>query len=336
MPNFNDIVGHNKLKHHLQAAIEKDKVSHAYIINGEQGAGKRLIASVFSKTLQCSSPIINENEINPCGICKSCMQAESGNHPDIIWVTHEKYSIGVDDIRKQVNNDIGIKPYSSPYKIYIINEAEKMTEQAQNALLKTIEEPPAYGIILLLTNNTSPILSTILSRCVLLDLKAIKEEKVVGFLMEKYGIPDYAAKLAAQFSQGNIGKAIRYGTSTDFMQIKEEVLHLLKYIDEMEISEIIDSIKNLSEYKLQINDCIDFMQLWYRDVLMLKITNDPNMLLFKEQYRFLLEQAKRRGYEEVENIMNAMDKAKIRLKANVNFDITMELMLLTLKECRND
>ncbi len=336
MPNFNDIVGHKKLKQHLQTAIEQNKVSHAYIINGEQGAGKRLIASVFSKTLQCSDPRKDAQGINPCGKCKSCMQTDSGNQPDIIWVTHEKYSIGVDDIRIQINNDIGIKPYSSPYKIYIINEADKMTEQAQNAILKTIEEPPLYCVIILLTNNTSHILPTILSRCVLLDLKAIDEDKIVHYLMEKYEIPDYAAKLAAQFSQGNIGKAIRYGTSNDFMQIKEDVLHLLKYIDEMEISEIIDSIKNLSEHKLQINDCIDFMQLWYRDVLMLKVTNDPNMLLFKEEYHFLSEQAKRRGYEEVENIMNAMDKAKVRLNANVNFDITMELMLLTLKECRND
>lgn len=336
MPDFKDIVGHSRLKKHLQAAIGQDKISHAYIINGEQGAGKRLVASVFAKTLQCSNPQRVGQEINPCGVCKSCIQAESFNHPDIIWVSHEKYSIGVDDIRSQVNQDIGIKPYNSPYKIYIINEAERMTEQAQNAILKTIEEPPSYAVIFLLMNNTSHILPTILSRCVLLDLKAVEEEKVATYLMKKYGVPDYAAKLAAQFSQGNIGKAIRYGTSNDFMQIKEDVLHLLKYIDQMEISEIIDSIKNLSEHKLQINDCLDFMQLWYRDVLMLKVTNDPNMLLFKEEYHFLSEQARRRGYEEVENIMKAMDKAKIRLNANVNFEITMELMLLTLKESRND
>lgn len=336
MPGFNDIVGHEKLKQHLQAAITHNKVSHAYIINGEQGSGKKLVASVFAQTLQCENPKHDGTGVSPCGVCKSCLQAESMNQPDIIWVTHEKYSIGVDDIRTQVNNDIGIMPYSSPYKVYIINEAEKMTEQAQNAILKTIEEPPEYGIILLLTDSTSHVLNTILSRCVLLDLKAVKEDEIVRYLVTKYSIPDYAAKLAAQFSQGNIGKAIRYGTTSDFMQVKEDVLHVLKYIDEMEISEIIDAIKKLSEHKLQVNDCIDFMQLWYRDVLMLKVTNDPNMLLFKEEYHFLSQQAKRRGYEEVEIIMKAMDKAKVRLNANVNFELAIELMLLTLKECRND
>ncbi len=331
MASFGDVVGHETIKKHLQSAIEQNKVSHAYIINGEQGAGKKRIASIFAQTLQCE-----EKGTNPCGKCKSCVQAESGNHPDIIWVTHEKYSIGVDDIRVQVNNDMSIKPYSSPYKIYVISDADKMTEQAQNALLKTIEEPPEYGMIILLTNNRNKLLSTISSRCVLLDLRAVLEDDIVTYLMEKQGIPDYAARLAAQFSGGNIGKAIRYGTAGDFMEIKEEVLHLLKYIDQMEISEIISAIKKLSEHKLEINDCIDFMQLWYRDVLMLKVTNDPNMLLFKEEYRYLAEQVKGSGYDQVETIIQAMDKAKLRISANVNFEIAMELMLLTLKECRND
>lgn len=330
MPTFNNIIGHDRIKQHLQAAIEQNKVSHAYIMNGEQGAGKKLTATVFAQALQCE-----EKDSKPCARCRSCIQAESGNHPDIIWVTHEKYSIGVDDIRKQVNQDIGIKPYIGPYKIYIIDEADKMTEQAQNAILKTIEEPPEYGIVILLVNNINHMLSTILSRCVRLDFKAVKEEEIVKYLMEVHSVPDYMAKLSAQFSQGNIGKAVRYGTSGEFLEIKEEVLHLLKYIDDMRITEIIEAVKRLSEHKLKINDCIDLMQLWYRDVLMLKVTNDPNMLLFKDEYHFLLKQTKDSSYEQIETIIKAMDKAKIRLEANVNFDITMELMLLTLKECRN-
>lgn len=330
MPTFNNIIGHDRIKQHLQAAIEQNKVSHAYIMNGEQGGGKKLTAAVFAQALQCE-----EKDAKPCARCRSCIQAESGNHPDIIWVTHEKYSIGVDDIRKQVNQDIGIKPYIGPYKIYIIDEADKMTEQAQNAILKTIEEPPEYGIVILLVNNINHMLSTILSRCVRLDFKAVKEEEIVKYLMEVHSVPDYMAKLSAQFSQGNIGKAVRYGTSGEFLEIKEEVLHLLKYIDDMRINEIIEAVKKLSEHKLKINDCIDFMQLWYRDVLMLKVTNDPNMLLFKDEYHFLLKQTKDSSYEQIENTIKAMDKAKIRLEANVNFDITMELMLLTLKECRN-
>lgn len=328
---FNSIIGHDQIKQHLQTAIEQKKISHAYILNGEQGMGKKLIASVFSETLQCE-----DKGINPCGLCKSCIQAESKNNPDIRWITHEKYSIGVDDIRKQINNDIGIKPYSGPYKIYIIPDADKMTEQAQNALLKTIEEPPEYAVILLLTENIDYMLQTILSRCVVLNLKPVKQKLIEKYLMERCSVPDYVAKLSAAFSQGNVGKAIRYSTSGDFLEMKEDTLHLLKYIDDLEVSEIVDAIKRLSAHKLEINDCLDIMQLWYRDILMFKVTNDPNALLFREEYRFISGQAKKRSYEGIETIIEAMDKAKHRLKANVNFDIAIELMLLTIKECKND
>ena len=166
MPGFDAIVGHDKIKEHLKNAIQMDKISHAYILNGAQGIGKKTIASVFAQAVQCE-----EGKAEPCGKCHSCIQAQSGNQPDIIWVKHEKpASIGVEDVRLQINSDILIKPYSSRYKVYIIDEAEKMTVQAQNALLKTIEEPPAYGIIILLTTNADSFLPTILSRYVSISL----------------------------------------------------------------------------------------------------------------------------------------------------------------------
>ena len=155
---FQDVIGQEKITGHLQNAIRMQKVSHAYLIQGEQGSGKKMLASIFAKTLQGE-----EKGIEPCGKCRSCKQADSYNHPDIRWITHEKATIGVDDIRLQLNNDILIKPYSSDYKIYIIEDAEKMTEQAQNAMLKTIEEPPEYVIFLFATTDPQKILPTILS-----------------------------------------------------------------------------------------------------------------------------------------------------------------------------
>ena len=222
MQDFHQIIGHESIIEHLKNAIQAKKVSHAYLFQGEEGMGKKLIASVFAKTLQCE-----EGGIEPCNHCKSCMQMDSGNHPDIIWVTHEKASIGVDDIRLQVNGDIMVKPYNSLYKIYIIDEAEKLTEQAQNALLKTIEEPPEYAVIILLANNINSILATILSRCVQLNLKPVEKSAIKEFLMTQYKIPDYAAGIAADFSGGNVGKAIKYASSEESMKIKDNVLHLL-------------------------------------------------------------------------------------------------------------
>lgn len=330
MQNFGLIIGHESIIEHLQNAISSRKVSHAYIICGEEGMGKKLLAGVFAKTLQCE-----EGGIEACNRCKSCMQYDSGNHPDIIWVTHEKASIGVDDIRVQVNADIHVKPYNSPYKVYIIDSADKLTEQAQNALLKTIEEPPEYAIILLLVNNISSMLPTILSRCVLLNLRPVDKQQIKEYLMTRHHIPDYKAEMAAAFSGGNVGKAIKYASSEEFDQMKENVLHILKYIDEMELHEIVSGLKTLTSNKASIEDYIDLMLLWYRDVLMYKATMNPDLLLYREELTFLKIQANTRSYEGVENIIKAMEKAKIRLKANVNFDIAIELMLLTIKENSN-
>jgi DNA polymerase-3 subunit delta' len=327
MQGFEQIIGHDSIIRHFQNAISSQKLSHAYILHGEEGMGKKTLAAAFAKTLQCE-----EKGIVSCNRCKSCMQVESGNQPDIIWVTHEKISIGVDDIRLQVNGDIQVKPYSSPYKIYIIDEAHKLTEQAQNALLKTMEEPPEYAIILLLVSNISYLLPTILSRCVQLNLKPVDKTEIKEFLMSRHQVPDYVAEMAAAFSSGNVGKAIKYASSPDFEKMKSDVLHLLKYIDEMELHEIISGLKTLTANKPIIEDYIDLMILWYRDVVMYKATMDPNLLLYKEERSFIHNQAKIRSYENIEKIINAMEKAKIRLKANVNFDIALELMLLTIKE----
>jgi DNA polymerase III, delta'' subunit len=330
MQGFEQIIGHESIKQHLQNAIMSHKVSHAYIFHGEEGMGKKELAVAFAKTLQCE-----EAGILSCDRCKSCIQVDSGNHPDIIWVTHEKVSIGVDDIRLQVNADIQVKPYNSPYKIYIIDDADKLTEQAQNALLKTIEEPPEYAVILLLVSNISVILPTILSRCVVLNLKTIDKQVVKDFLMSKHQIPDYMAEVAAGFSGGNVGKAIKYASSEDFEQMKSNVLHILKYIDDMELYEVISGLKFLTANKNNIDDYIDLMIMWYRDVLMFKATKDPDLLLYKDELSYINKQANTRSYEGIEKILKAMEKAKIRLKANVNFDIAIELMLLSIKESCN-
>lgn len=330
MQGFQQIVGHENVIQHLQNAIASGKVSHAYILHGEEGSGKKTIATALAKTLQCE-----EGKSTSCNHCVSCMQVDTSNHPDIIWVTHEKASIGVDDIRNQLNGDIQIKPYSSRYKIYIINSADKLTEAAQNALLKTMEEPPEYAIIILLVNNINRLLSTILSRAVLLNLRPIDKQIIKEFLMVKQHVPDYMARIAADFSGGNVGKAIKYASSEEFEKMKDDILHLLKYIGEMQISEIIAGLKTITANKTVIDDYLDLILLWYRDILMLKATNDPNLLLYKEEYQFIKQQANILSYDQIENIINSVEKAKLRLRANVNFDIAIELMLLTIKENSN-
>ena len=328
MATFHDIIGQEQIKEHLQNAISAKKISHAYIINGEKSSGKEFIARVFAMTLQCE-----KGGTEPCQECHSCKQALSDNQPDIIYVSHEKpNTISVDDIRAQINNDIAIKPYSSPYKIYIMNEAEKMTPQAQNAILKTLEEPPEYAVIMLLTSNVNSLLPTILSRCVVLNMKPVADELVRNYLMHQLQVPDYKAEVCVAFARGNIGKAKSLASSEDFDNIKNEALSLLKYIQDMDLSEITAAIKKITEYKLQINDYLDLIAIWYRDVLLFKATSDVNHLVFREEISAIRRVAQRSSYEGIEEVIEALDKAKRRLDANVNFELIMELLMLEIKE----
>ena len=317
MAKFTDIIGQEQLKEHLQNAIAMNKVSHAYLINGERSSGKEFAAKVFAAALQCE-----KGGTEPCGECHSCIQEKSGNQPDIIFVSHDKpNTIGVEDIRTQINNDIGIKPYSSPRKIYIMNEGEKMTVQAQNALLKTLEEPPEYAVILILTTNVDALLPTILSRCVVLNMKPVPDHKVKKYLMEELQIPDYKANICVAFARGNIGKAKMLASSEEFEKVKEEAVTLVKYINDMDISEVVKAIKKISEYQFDVTDYLDILSVWYRDVLLFKATKDANSLIFKNEIQYIRKVA-----------VKALQQAKRRLEANVNFDLTMELLLLTIQE----
>lgn len=328
MAGFRDIIGQEQMKEHLCNALSSGKVSHAYVISGEKSSGKEFIAKVFSMALQCE-----RDGAEPCQECGSCKKALSGNHPDIIHITHEKpNTISVEDIRTQVNVSVGIKPYGSGRKVYIVAEAEKMTVQAQNALLKTLEEPPEYVVILLLTSNVNALLSTILSRSVVLNMKPVPDDLVKEYLCGQLHVPDYQAEVCAAFARGNIGKAKALASSEDFEKIKAEALSLLKYIQDMDLTEIVSAVKKITEYKMEINDYLDICAIWYRDALLFKATNDVNHLIFREELQALRRTAQRSSYEGIETIIGALDTAKKRLDSNVNFELVMELLMMTIQE----
>ena len=324
---FQEILGNEMIKEHFLKAIESHRISHAYILTGEEGTGRKSIANAFAMTLLCE-----KGGTEPCMVCHSCKQALSGNHPDLIYVTHEKpASIGVDDIREQINDTIQIRPYSSYYKIYIVDEAEKMTVQAQNALLKTIEEPPSYAVIILITTNQEAFLPTILSRCVQLKLKPLKDFTVKSYLTEHLKVPEKDAELCAAFARGNLGKAIHLAASEEFKELYRRVMSLLKNVGSMDIGMLLDCIREIKEQNFDIYEVLDLMQLWYRDVLMYKVTKDMNLLVFKDEYRMINETGQKIDYAGLEAILAAIDTARTRLEANVNLDLAMELLLLTMK-----
>lgn len=167
MYSFKEIEGNEHIIKSMRRAVKNKMVSHAYIISGAEGSGKKLIASAFAKALLC-----DERADEPCCKCVSCRTFDGGNNPDMIYVYPKKTkALSVDDVREQITSDVNIKPYNHDYKIYMIPKADTLTVQAQNALLKTLEEPPEYAVFILLAENTAAFLPTVLSRCVLFDIK---------------------------------------------------------------------------------------------------------------------------------------------------------------------
>lgn len=325
---FKDIVGHEDIIRHFRSSIEMDKISHAYIINGEVDSGKKMLAKAFVATLQCE-----EGGVEPCGTCKSCLKISTGNHPDVTIVTHEKPNvISVEEIREKVVESIYTKPYESKYKIYVIPDAHLMNAQAQNALLKTIEEPPEYGIIILLTSNLNRLLETVLSRCIVLNTKPIRERDMLQHLVKELGLTEEKAYFCLDFAQGNLGKAIKLATNSEYVQVIDSVVGVLKKIQDMDVDDLASALEQIQKFKMSINDYMDLMMMWYRDVLMLKVTGNIDKLLFKGEYSTMKKQAQVHSYKAIEDKIDAIARAKRRLDVNANFDVTMELLLLTLKE----
>lgn len=329
MPDLKDILGNEILKEHFRTAVKQNKVSHAYIIEGEKGSGKKMIAAAFAKILQCE----NRQVPTACGTCASCIQVEHKNHPDVIWVNHEKPSvISVKEIREQVVNTIDIMPYKGPYKIYIVDEAEKMNLAAQNAILKTIEEPPSYGIILLLTANRGAFLPTILSRCILLSVKPVPDQEIKDYLVNTLHVPEPAAEFCVGFSMGNMGKAVDAALSEEFLELRQFSISVLQYIHEAEPFELAGQVKGLKKWKESAGDFLDIMLMWFRDVLVLKLADGEKEIIFRDEYSFIRKQSDRLSFEALNDIFLEIEHARARLRANVNYDTVLEVLLMFVRD----
>lgn len=325
---FKGIVGHEDIIAHFKSSIETGNVAHAYIISGDAGSGKKALAYAFAETLECEA-----GGTEACGTCQSCLQVSTGNYPDIITVTHEKPNlISVDEVRDQLINTIDIKPYKGKYKIYIISDAELLNVQAQNAMLKTIEEPPAYAVILLLTTNLDKLLETVKSRCLKLQTKPIRERDVLAYLTNVMGLTKEKAYFCLDFAQGNLGKAIKLAGNDEYAAIVDSVVGVLAHIDEMDVETLGKAVKDIEQFKMSMNDYMDLMMMWYRDAMMLKVTGNVDKILFKNEFSTLKKQAGKLTFKSIEDKIDAIAKAEQRLLANANFEVTIELLLLTLKE----
>lgn len=332
---FSDIIGQEEMKAFFVRAKQQNKVSHAYIISGEDNSGKMKMAEAFANYLLCQ-----DAESDSCGTCNVCSKVSSRNHPDIIYVRAEEGSdakkssgkLKVDDIRFQLNSTMSIRPYESEKKVYIVEHAETMNEQAQNALLKTIEEPPEYAVIILLTNNANVFLQTVLSRCILLEMKPVKDEMIYRYLVDDCQLPDYRAREIVAFSQGNIGKAKLLSRSEEFDEMKKSVLSQMLNVSSMNQYDMQKAAKDLKDYENVIDNYLDLVMVFYKDVLLYKATKGRGKIAFESEKLKIGKIAAQVSYRGLNNIFDEISEVRSQLKANVKYDLVIENMLRTMKE----
>ncbi|MDO4285490.1 MAG: DNA polymerase III subunit [Eubacteriales bacterium] len=331
MHGFTQIIGQPKITAHLQKALRTGNISHAYLLTGERESGAEWIAEAFSAALQCEHPVEKEGLLEACGTCLSCAQAQSGSQPDIIWTEHAKpNTIGVDDIRK-MRSDVQIKPYRSEHKIYIVRDAQKMTPQAQNALLKTLEEPPAYAVILLLADGPGTFLPTVLSRCILLQMQPVPETALTQWLEREKGIPAGKAALYAGFAGGSLGRAATLAEDPAFGELCAETVEMLRRLPTMDSHDIAQAAASLAGREDDLAAVLSFLQTWYRDVLLCKALGEADHLIFAEEVQYSKEAAARISYEGLQKITEAFDLAARRRKAGGNAALILELLFLEIR-----
>lgn len=325
MYTFEEIGGNTPLVEQLRRSAASGRSSHAYLFLGGAGAGKRLIANTFAKALQC------EGEKRPCDSCKSCHAFNHGNHPDVIYFQPLKNgkTYTIEDVREQLLETVDLKPFQYEKKIYIIEKADTLNIQSQNALLKTLEEPPAHVVFLLLAERAETFLPTILSRVVVMKIRPLSAETIADYLMQAGHLAEESHILSA-YAQGRIGQALELVEDEGFREMRQDILGKLEALPSMSEGDAYLLAKDLEGYKNDLR-FLDIMELWYRDLLTAKSLREEGYLIQRDKKDAIFRAAKEPAALLAKKAA-AVRTARMRLAQNANFRLTMEVMLMDLKE----
>ena len=325
MYTFEEIRGNTPLVEQLRRSAASGRSSHAYLFLGGAGAGKRLIANTFAKALQC------EGEKRPCDSCKSCHAFNHGNHPDVIYFQPLKNgkTYTIEDVREQLLETVDLKPFQYEKKIYIIEKADTLNIQSQNALLKTLEEPPAHAVFLLLAERAEAFLPTMLSRVVVMKIRPLSAETIADYLRQAGHLAEECHILSA-YAHGRIGQALELVEDEGFREMRQDILGKLEALPSMSEGEAYLLAKDLEGYKNDLR-FLDIMELWYRDLLTAKSLREEGYLIQRDKKDAIFRAAKEPAALLAKKAA-AVRTARMRLAQNANFRLTMEVMLMDLKE----
>ena len=309
MRNF---VGHSSLIENFKNRCSNGNLSHAQLISGEDGIGKSILAEILGK-------LILNGDLNR-------------EYVDIINYKPSKASFGVDDVR-EIIDEVNKKPFEGDKKVIIIHQGNKLTIQAQNALLKTIEEPPTEVYIIILCESLELILDTIKSRCEIYKLTPLTKDELYKYIAIKgYDYSEEEKSSAIAFSEGIPGRIDRYFSDTELQELRDKIVDLLLQLTNNEIEAILEEEEQLVSYKQNKEEVINVLSSFIRDILVNKEVYNENLIINRDKIKEIERLTNEMSFKKLNKMLLGLQEARKNIKNNVSWAMTVRIMLMDFME----
>ena len=335
---FSYIYGHENAKKILKRAVKTKNVGHAYIFEGPFGVGKFSAALSFAAALLCP----HENGGDSCGECSTCKMCMAFSHPDLRIVTNQLYDSSkksenlLTDTIRNMKREIYQKPSFADRKIYIIPNADSMNVSAQNSLLKILEEPPLYCTIILIAQNASMFLDTILSRAVQVKFFPLSKDMVAKYLVEKGICQEEKAEIAASMADGSIGEALKIAGDEEIIELRNEtVRHLMRILNPAYVN-MFDFSKFIKNNQRSYKEIFSAINIFLEDIIKITEFNDKNGILMKDKKDELEKFAGALTKGAAAELMDILIKTEMGIEQNVNYSLSVKMMIMDFWEVIHD
>lgn len=336
--SWREIKGQERAISFLKNILVEGKLSGAYLFIGPEGVGKGLTARNFAKILNCEQ---RGESFDCCDECPSCLKIDNFNHPDVNWIEklEDAQRISIEQVRN-IKREITLKPYEGRTKIYVILEAELLTEEASNCFLKTLEEPPFNSTLILTTSDAGKLLPTIISRCRIVKFSSLALEKVEEILRTQYNLPPVKASFLANLCEGKLGKAIEL-KDRDILNEKNEIINQFSVPQEKSGEQTFHSPKGTSgtgfllsatQNKKEVEETLKIMLSWYRDILISKCKISSSLLINLDRHKEIFNLANRVSFEKLSKTIKTIINIYAFIQQNVNPKLALEVMAGELRD----
>jgi DNA polymerase-3 subunit delta' len=308
---FKDIKGQNKTIERIKGHLEFSAFAGAYLFSGPEGVGKQLVAKTFAKAINCL-----KQKDDSCDRCPACLKIDKSQHPDVHYIGPvDSEVIKIEHIR-DLKKNINLKSYEAKKKVFIINDAHKLTAEAQNALLKILEEPPPDSLIILISAKPALLFKTIISRCQVFKFYPLTRSELEDILKKDYALDNNLAHFLAYFSEGRAGCALRL-KDTDIFREKNKIIDAFTFSHKPVLTE------SLLQNREDLRRCLNTLVTWFRDIYLIKIGVPHSELINLDRRYELLKVMSRYSCLDLDEIMDSISNTLMYLEQNINVKLLL-------------